>query len=53
MSDDLRNPIGAPMTEEDGSETGEVTEKDYEEAEEMDENLTDDPTVADANDEDE
>lgn len=42
MSDDLRNPIGLPMDDEDGADEGEATEEDYEEVERMDEALSDD-----------
>ncbi len=44
MSDDLRNPIGLPMDDEDahdGADEGEVTEEDYEEIEDMNEELND------------
>ncbi len=43
MSDDLRSPTGKPTDDE--RETGEVTEKDDQEAEEIDEQISDDPVV--------
>ena len=48
MSDNLRGPFGIPEPDEDGSEEGEVTEEDYKEVEDMDEAISDDPTVEDA-----
>lgn len=43
MSDIERNPIGLPL-DDDGAAEGEVTDGDYEEVEDMDEELIDDPT---------
>lgn len=43
MSDIDRNPIGAPLDDDDAAKEGEVTEQDYEEVEDMDKELTDDP----------
>ena len=43
MSDVERNPIGLPLDDDDSAREGEVTEEDYEEVEDMDEELTDDP----------
>ena len=47
MSDDDRDPLGRPVDDDnnDGATEGEVTEQDYEEVEDMDEELTDDPTT--------
>jgi len=38
-----RNPIGLPLEDETDAREGEVTEEDYEEVEEMNEELNEDP----------
>lgn len=43
MTDDFRGPTGRPMDSDSAADEGDVTEEDYEEAQEMDEALTDDP----------
>lgn len=40
MNDDLHSPIGVPP-DNDGADEGEITEEDYEEVEDMDEELND------------
>ena len=43
MTDNFRGPNGRPMDPDSAADEGDVTEQDYEEAEKMDEALTDDP----------
>ena len=43
VTDTFRGPNGRPMDDEGAADGGDVTETDYEEAEKMDEALTDDP----------
>lgn len=43
MTDEFRGPTGRPMDPDGTADGGDVTEEDYEEAQEMDEALTDDP----------